>query len=63
MCRGSMQVEGEGSRAGVHVYGQSLKVWACSPPSVDRIWLRVYQNKIPIYPIFYLLRGDYNKFL
>ena len=25
------------------------------PPSVDRIWLRVYQNKIPICPIY--LRG------
>ena len=26
-----------------------------SPPKVDRIWLWVYYNKIPIYPIFYLL--------
>ena len=26
-----------------------------SPPQVDRIWLWVYYNKIPIYPIFYLL--------
>ena len=30
-----------------------------SPPEVDRIWLWVYHNKIPIYPIFYLLKGDY----
>ena len=30
-----------------------------SPPLVDRIWLWVYYNKIPIYPIFYLLKGDY----
>ena len=30
-----------------------------SPPSVDRIWLWVYCNKIPIYPIFYLLKRDY----
>ena len=30
-----------------------------SPPEVDRIWLRVHYNKIPIYPIFYLLQGDY----
>ena len=30
-----------------------------SPPCVDRIWLWVYYNKIPIYPIFYLLKGDY----
>ena len=29
-----------------------------SPPKVDRIWLWVYDNKIPIYPIFYLLKGD-----
>ena len=30
-----------------------------SPPSVDRIWLWVYQNKIRIYPIFSLLKVDY----
>ena len=30
-----------------------------SPPSVDRIWLWIYQNKIPIYPLFSLLKGDY----
>ena len=30
-----------------------------SPPEVDRIWLWVYDNKMPIYPIFYLLKGDY----
>ena len=23
------------------------------------MWLWVYYNKIPIYPIFYLLKGDY----
>ena len=26
---------------------------------VDRTWLWVYYTKIPIYPIFYLLKGDY----
>ena len=31
----------------------------CSPPEVDRIWLWVYCNKIPICPIFCLLKGDY----
>ena len=31
-----------------------------SPPEVDRIWLWVCHNKIPIYPIFYLLKGGYN---
>ena len=31
-----------------------------SPPSVDRIWLWAYYNKIPLYPIFYLLKGDYS---
>ena len=30
-----------------------------SPPYVDRIWLRLYYNKIPIYPVFYLIKGDY----
>ena len=30
-----------------------------SPPYVDRIWLWVYYNKVPIYPIFYRLDGDY----
>ena len=30
-----------------------------SPPEVGRIWLWVDYNKIPIYPIFYLLKGDY----
>ena len=29
-----------------------------SPPYVDRIWLWVYYNQIPIYPIFYLLKED-----
>ena len=26
---------------------------------VDKIWLWVHYTKIPIYPIFYLLKGDY----
>ena len=30
-----------------------------SPPQVDRIWPWVCYNKIFIYPIFYLLKGDY----
>ena len=30
-----------------------------SPPEVDRIGLWVYDTKIPIYPIFYLLKGDH----
>ena len=28
------------------------------PSFVDRIWLWVHYNEIPIYPIFYLLEGD-----
>ena len=32
---------------------------AYSPPKVDRLWLWAYYNKILIYPIFYLLKGDY----
>ena len=31
-----------------------------SPPSVDRISHWEFYNKILIYPIFYLLKGDYN---
>ena len=31
-----------------------------NPPSADTIWLWVYSDKIPIYPIFYLFKGDYN---
>ena len=30
---------------------------AYSPPEADRIWLGVYHNKIPIYPMFYLFKG------
>ena len=30
-----------------------------SPNYVDRIWLWVFYEKIPIYAIFYLLRRDY----
>ena len=29
-----------------------------APPKVDRIWLWAYYNKIPIYSICYLLKGD-----
>ena len=36
-----------------------LPLMSCSPPYVDRVWLRVYYYKIPINPIFYLLKGDY----
>ena len=44
----------------VNLLLKSLKAWGtCGPSSVDRIWLWVYYNKIPIYPIFYLLKGDY----
>ena len=35
---------------GFRVYGPLL---------VDRLWLWVKFNKIPIYSIFYLLKGDY----
>ena len=38
---------------------EALNLKPYSPPQVDRIWLCVYYNKIPIYPIFYLLKGDY----
>ena len=36
---------------------QGLRVY--SPPEVDRIGFWVHYSKIPIYPIFYLLKGDY----
>ena len=29
------------------------------PPQVDRIWFWSQYNKISIYPIFYLVKGDY----
>ena len=34
---------------------------AYSPNQVDGIWFRRYYNKIPIYPIFYLLKGRHNQ--
>ena len=46
------RVQGSGFRVG------DLRV--CILPEVDRIWLWVFYNKIPIYPIFYLLKGDDN---
>ena len=36
-----------------------MPCYTYSPPQVDRMWLWVYYNKIPIYPIFYLLKGHY----
>ena len=36
-----------------------LELGRYSPPEVARIWLWVYYNKVPIYPIFYLLKGGY----
>ena len=47
-----MCVLGEGNRL------NSSKNTIYSPPLVDRMCLWVYY-KIPIYPIFYLLKGDY----
>ena len=38
---------------GIRVYSLGLS----SPLSRYNIW--VYYNKVPIYPIFYLLKGDY----
>ena len=46
-------------RIGVSGLGFRWGFRAYSPPSVDRIWLWVDHNKIPIYPIVYLLKGDY----
>ena len=43
---------------GVYIYIY-MYIYIYSPSSVNRIWLRVYNNKISIYPIFYLLKGDY----
>ena len=36
----------------------ALPFWRHSPPQVGRIWLWVYYNKVPIYYIFYILKGD-----
>ena len=43
--------------SGFRVYG--LRFRCSSSLQVDRIWLWIYSNTIPIYPIFYLLKGDY----
>ena len=39
----------------------SMQFQASSPPSVDRKWVWVDFNTIPIHPIFYLLKGDYKE--
>ena len=44
-----------GSGLGLRVLGFRLIV----PLKIDRIWLWVFYNKIPIYLLFYLLKGDY----
>ena len=54
-----------GSMLGSHYFGklpysESLRSMYMIPPKVDRIWLRVDDNKIPLYPIFYVPTGDYN---
>ena len=35
-----------------------FRVQGYNAPYVDRIWLWVYHNKVPTYPIFHLLKGD-----
>ena len=45
------------SLLGCTVKGIRFRVY--SHPQVYRIWLWVYSNKIPIYPILYLPQGDY----
>ena len=49
------------TRVTIWVIGMYLGagVYSSIPPEVDRIWLWGYYNKIPIYPILYLLKGDY----
>ena len=37
----------------------ALSFWGYSPPEVDGIWLWVYCYKIPMHPVFDLLKGDY----
>ena len=49
-----MQSRVRAPRLGFRVY---------SPPEVDKIWLWVYCNKIPIYPIFHLLKGTIGSYL
>ena len=40
------------------IWGSVISVFRVhSPPQVDRIWLWIYYNKIPMYPILYLLKG------
>ena len=38
------------------LWDASLKPF--NPPQIDGIWLWVYYNTIPIYPILYVLKGD-----
>ena len=42
--------------AGGHVGFRRFRIIV---PLKDRIWIWIYYNKIPIDPIFYLLKGDY----
>ena len=52
LSAGSLKAEAESG------FQDVAGLWCIVPPSVDRIWLWVCYNKIPIYPIFYLLRRD-----
>ena len=57
------RTRGYGAAQGIFAHSHdALGLFRNSPPQVDRIWLWVYFNKIPIYPIFYLLKGDHRPF-
>ena len=43
------------------IFGLGFRVY--SPPEINTVWLWLYYKKIPIYPIFYLLKGDYTQVL
>ena len=45
---------------GFKVSDSGLRISSSSPPLVDRFWLWVYSNMIPMYPIFDLLKGHYS---
>ena len=43
----------------MHSRQNLVRVGCSNPPEVDRLWLWVCYNKVPVHRIFYLLKGDY----
>ena len=58
MFRNPHMADGRPAPPRIPLPTSSPKCKSYTPLSVDRIQLWVYYNKIPGYPIFYLLKGD-----